>query len=62
MSESKKKSDKRKKTFYLPMAFIEEIEKEAVRQDRSSSWIIQRAWLEARDKIKSYPSLNDSDD
>jgi len=51
--------DKRKKSFYLPSEFIEEIEKEALRLDRSLSWIIQRAWVEGRDKIKKYPSFDE---
>ena len=53
----KKKTDKRKKSFYLPASFIEEMEKEALRLDRSVSWIVQRAWIEGRDKIKNYPSV-----
>ncbi len=55
-----KKNDKRKRSFYLPEEFIEEMEKEALRLDRSVSWILQRAWIEAKDKIKSYPSIDDS--
>jgi len=55
----KKKADKRKKSFYLPLEYIEEMEAEALRLDRSLSWIVQRAWVEGREKIKSYPSMND---
>jgi len=58
MSE-KKKADKRKKSFYLPLEYIQEMEAEALRLDRSLSWIVQRAWVEGKDKIKSYPSMND---
>ncbi len=58
MSEKK---DKRKQSFYLPEKYIEEIQKEALRLDRSLSWIIQRAWVEGRDKIKNYPSFNDNE-
>ncbi len=62
MADIKKKADKRKKSFYLPAQFIEEMEVEALRLDRSLSWIVQRAWVEGREKIKSYPSMNDVDD
>jgi len=58
MSE-KKKADKRKKSFYLPLEYIQEMEAEALRLDRSLSWIVQRAWVEGKEKIKSYPSMND---
>ncbi len=52
-------ADKRKRSFYLPEDFIEEMEKEALRLDRSVSWILQRAWIEARETIKGYPSVDD---
>jgi uncharacterized small protein (TIGR04563 family) len=39
-----------------------EMKEEAVRQDRSLSWIVQRAWQIARDRIKQYPSVNPEDD
>ena len=55
----KKKADKRKKSFYLPIEYIEEMEKEALRLDRSLSWVVQRAWVEGKEKIQSYPSMND---
>lgn len=58
MSASEK-SEKRKQSLYFPAEMLEEIEFEAKRQDRSLSWIVQRAWLIARDKIKEYPSIND---
>ncbi len=53
------KTDKRKKSFYLPTEYIEEMEKEALRLDRSLSWIIQRAWVEGREKIQNYPSFDE---
>ena len=58
MSKSTK-SEKSKKSFYLPVEFIEEIEKEALRLDRSLSWIVQRAWIEGREKIKGYPAFDE---
>ena len=38
---------------------LDEIQLEALRQDRTVSWIVQRAWLVARDEIMGYPSIND---
>lgn len=34
---------------------LQEIKDEAVRQDRSLSWIMQRAWKIARAEIKAIP-------
>lgn len=53
---SNKLSDKRKQSFYFPQDMIVEIEREAIRQDRSISYIMQAAWKEARKSIMSYPS------
>ncbi len=54
-------SDKRKQSLYFPVDMLEEIEYEARRQDRSLSWIVQRAWMIAREDIRKYPSINDPD-
>ena len=53
------KSDKRKQSVYFPVDMLDEIQKEALRQARSVSWIVQRAWKIARDEILLYPSIND---
>jgi uncharacterized small protein (TIGR04563 family) len=53
MSEYKKN----RKTIYLPKEIREEIEAEAQRQERTVSWLLKRAWLESRGKIKGYPSV-----
>ncbi len=53
------KSDKRKQSLYFPEEMLEEIKREAVRQDRSLSWIVQRAWTIARGDIRKFPSVND---
>ncbi len=53
------KSDKRKQSLYFPEDMLEEIKFEANRQDRSLSWIVQRAWNIARTDIKKFPSVND---
>lgn len=52
-------SDKRKQSLYFPEDMLKEIETEAVRQDRSKSWIVQKAWMIARKEIKKFPSAND---
>ncbi len=49
-------SDKRKQSFYFPEKMLKEITGEAIRQDRSLSWIVQRAWLTAREELKRIPS------
>ena len=50
------KSDKRKQSLYFPENMLEEIRNEAIRQDRSLSWIVQRAWMIAFKEIKNIPS------
>jgi uncharacterized small protein (TIGR04563 family) len=62
MTDKKTKSDKRKQSLYFPETMLEEIKYEAYRQDRSLSWIVQRAWTIARDEIRKFPSVNDPDD
>ena len=52
-------SDKRKQSLYFPSKMLAEIQHEAARQDRSMSWIVQKAWLTARDALKRFPSVND---
>ncbi len=52
-------TDKCKQSLYFPKDMLEEIVQEARRQDRSMSWIVQRAWMIAREGIKKYPSIND---
>ncbi|MCL2324940.1 MAG: TIGR04563 family protein [Proteobacteria bacterium] len=54
------KSDKRKQSVYFPVDMLDEIQKEALRQDRTVSWIVQRAWKIAREEILLYPSINDT--
>jgi uncharacterized small protein (TIGR04563 family) len=50
-------SDKRKQSLYFPESVLDEITKEATRQDRSLSWIVQKAWKVARKEIMSAPAL-----
>ena len=53
------RSDKRKQSLYFPEDMLKEIQHEAGRQDRSLSWIVQKAWKIARSEIQKYPSVND---
>lgn len=52
-------NDNRKQSLYFPEEMLEEIQREARRQDRSISWIVQQAWRVARPEIKRLPSVND---
>jgi uncharacterized small protein (TIGR04563 family) len=50
-------SPKKKVTLYFSAAMLEETQKEAIRQDRSISWIIQAAWRMSRDEVRKLPSV-----
>ena len=50
-------SDKRKQSLYFPEDMLLEIQAEANRQDRSLSWIVQKAWKLARKEIMKFPSV-----
>lgn len=52
-------SDHRKQSLYFPEEMLAEIQREAQRQDRSLSWIVQQAWRLARVELKRFPSVND---
>jgi uncharacterized small protein (TIGR04563 family) len=52
-------TDHRKQSLYFPEEMLEEIQREATRQDRSLSWIVQQAWKVARADIRRMPSVND---
>ena len=52
-------SDKRKQSLYFPEDYLDEIRAESIRQDRSMSWIVQKAWEIARGRVKDFPSAND---
>jgi len=49
-------SDKRKQSLYFPEEMLKEIGTEATRQDRSLSWIVQKAWKVARKDIMNIPA------
>jgi uncharacterized small protein (TIGR04563 family) len=47
---------KKKVTLYFSAGMLEETQREAIRQDRSISWIIQAAWRMSRDEVHKLPS------
>jgi uncharacterized small protein (TIGR04563 family) len=51
------KYSRNKRSVYIPDQIITELEAEAKRQDRTVSWLLKRAWLESREKIKKYPGV-----
>jgi uncharacterized small protein (TIGR04563 family) len=55
-------TDKRKQSLYFPEEMLKEIGHEATRQDRSLSWIVQKAWKAARKDIMSVPAMNTGPD
>ena len=52
-------TDKRKQSLYFPDEMLSEIQAEAIRQDRSLSWIVQKAWKHARAEMMKIPSVAD---
>jgi uncharacterized small protein (TIGR04563 family) len=51
----KKNFDGSKRTIYLRGNDMDELHSEALRQDRSLSWLMQQAWKFARDTIREFP-------
>ena len=50
---------KEKVTLYLPGNLLQEAKAEAERQDRSLSWLLQRAWMIAREQLQDVPGVQD---
>jgi len=50
-------SVKRKVTLYFNATMLSETQREAIRQDRSISWIIQAAWRVAREEVRRLPTV-----
>jgi len=48
-------SDARKQSLYFPEEMLRQMQEEAIRQDRSLSWIVQRAWRLARERMSKMP-------
>lgn len=57
MSGAASSSPKKKVTLYFSSAMLEETQREAIRQDRSVSWIIQAAWRIAREEVRRLPAV-----
>ncbi len=51
-------TDKRKQSLYFPDDVLNEIMKEAIRLDRSLSWMVQRAWRIASEEVRKFPSAD----
>ncbi len=51
--------DKRKQSLYFPEDMLAEMLAQAVRLDRSLSWVVQQAWKISRGTLKNFPSAND---
>jgi uncharacterized small protein (TIGR04563 family) len=51
-------SPKKKVTLYFSGGMLAETQQEAIRQDRSISWIIQAAWRIAREEVRRLPDLS----
>jgi len=49
---------KQKLTLYFPQDLLEEARLEAQRQERTVSWILQKAWQIARDDIRDLPDAD----
>lgn len=50
---------KQKLTLYFPEELVDETKHEAMRQDRSVSWIIEMAWKIARERIQTMPGIDE---
>lgn len=50
---------KQKLTLYFPPELLEEARTEALRQERTVSWILQKAWEFARNEIHKMPGADD---
>ena len=51
---------KEKQSLYFPVEVLQEVQAEAIRQDRSLSWIVQQAWKIARERMSRVPGTKDS--
>ena len=58
-SEAFVKGDKKKQSLYFPTDMLDEMQREAERQERPLSWIMQQAWKLSRDKIMTYPGVEE---
>ena len=54
-------SPKKKVTLYFNSGVLGETQHEAIRQDRSISWIIQAAWRIAREEVRRLPGYSQAE-
>ena len=52
-------ANKKKMTLYFSEEVVSETKQEALRQDRSLSWIMEVAWKIAREKLQDMPGMDD---
>lgn len=50
---------KKKLTLYFPEEMVEKTKQEALRQDRSVSWVFEMAWKMSQDTIQSMPGIDE---
>jgi uncharacterized small protein (TIGR04563 family) len=58
-AEASVKGDKKKQSLYFPIEMLDEMQREADRQERPLSWIMQQAWKLSKDRISTYPAVDD---
>lgn len=49
----------KRQNLYFPGEMLSELQREAQRQDRSISWLIQQAWRISRAEMRRVPSTTD---
>lgn len=52
-------ASKKKMTLYFSEEIINETKQEALRQDRSLSWIMEVAWKIARERLQGMPGVDE---
>jgi uncharacterized small protein (TIGR04563 family) len=52
-------ASKKKMTLYFSEEVLNETKQEALRQDRSLSWIMEVAWKIARERLQTMPGVDD---
>ncbi len=50
---------KKKLTLYVSEEVLKETKQEALRQDRSISWILEAAWKISRERVQQLPGVED---
>ncbi len=52
-------ANRKKLTLYISEEVMDETKQEALRQDRSMSWIMEVAWKIARQRLQEMPGIDD---